>query len=198
MTRVLVVLMLVLGGAAVAHAEDAATRTAKRHFERGEKLFAVGQFSDALEEYKKAYEAKPLPGFLYNVGQCYRNLGDLDQAIFSYKKYLQLMPEAKNREQVEKLIDELEQKKADADAAAQAAAAAKQHETDDTTDAHGTTTTAISKRAPPPATASPFYTKWWFWTGVVVIGAAGGVGIFEATHSGAPATDLGPPLNFHQ
>ena len=53
-------------------------KSAKRHYERGEKLFALGKFSDALDEYQKAFDAKPLPGFLFNIGQCYRNLGETD------------------------------------------------------------------------------------------------------------------------
>src|SRR3954453_24118920 len=91
-----------------AFADDPATRSAKRHFERGEKLFALGKFDDALDEYQKAFDAKPIPDFLFNIGQCYRNLGDYDQAIFSFKKFLKLERDASNKEQVEKLIDDLE------------------------------------------------------------------------------------------
>src|SRR5687767_10367698 len=90
-----------------AQADDPATRASRRHYERGEKLFALGKFDDALEEYQTAFDAKPLPGFLYNIGQCYRNLGDYDQAIFSFKKYLKLEPDAPNKEAVERLIEEL-------------------------------------------------------------------------------------------
>src|SRR5580765_3001478 len=82
------------------HAEDVQTRAAKRHFERGEKLFALGKFDEALEEYQKAFDAKPLPDFLYNIGQCYRNLSDYDQAIFSFKKYLNLQPNAADKDKV--------------------------------------------------------------------------------------------------
>src|SRR6202012_3597747 len=91
--------------------EDAPTRAAKRHYERGEKLFALGKSDKALDEYQQAFDAKPLPDFLYNIGQCYRNLGDLDQAIFSFKKYLQLAPDASDRDKVEKLISGLEEKR---------------------------------------------------------------------------------------
>ena len=61
-----------------------------------EKLFALGKFDDALDEYQKAFDAKPMPDFLFNIGQCYRNLGDYQQAIFSFKKYLKLEPDAPN------------------------------------------------------------------------------------------------------
>src|SRR5689334_18866554 len=102
-TRLFLLLVMTLAIAVPsrpAYADDPATRAARRHFERGEKQFALGKFDDALDEYQKAFDAKPLPAFLYNIGQCYRNLGDLDQAIFSFKKYLKLEPEADNKEAV--------------------------------------------------------------------------------------------------
>ena len=116
--RLFLLLVICLGVAVpsrVAHADDPGTRAARRHFERGEKLFALGKFDEALDEYQTAFDAKPLPGFLYNIGQCYRNLGDYEQAIFSFKKYLKLEPEASNKESVEQLIEELEEKKAQGD-----------------------------------------------------------------------------------
>jgi len=170
-TRLLLLLCMTLAiavPARTAHADDPATRAARRHFERGEKLFALGKFDEALEEYQSAFDAKPLPAFLYNIGQCYRNTGDLDQAIFSFKKYLKLDPEAENREAVEHLIDDLEDQKARGE---------------------GEKFTR-ERRA---ADARPVYKKWWFWTGVGVLAVAGGVGIYAATSSGggAPMSDLG-------
>jgi tetratricopeptide (TPR) repeat protein len=106
----------------VAHAEDPVTRTAKRSFEKGEKLFALGRFDEALEQYQKAFDAKPIPAFLFNIGQCYRNLADYKAAIFSFRKYLKLDPDAPNREAVEDLIAELEAKEGRADASRDLAA----------------------------------------------------------------------------
>src|SRR6478672_10773921 len=106
MTRWLA-LVLVMLFASVAHAEDLSMKAAKRHFDRGEKLFALGKFDAALDEYQKAFDAKPMPDFLFNIGQCYRNLGDYQQAIFSFKKYLKLEPDAPDKDEVEKLIDDL-------------------------------------------------------------------------------------------
>src|SRR5262249_37313161 len=93
-------LCLTIAAPASVRAEDVPTRAAKRHFERGEKLFALGKFDDALEEYQKAFDAKPLPDFLYNIAQCYRNLGNYEEAIFSFKKYLKLSPDAPDKEKV--------------------------------------------------------------------------------------------------
>jgi tetratricopeptide (TPR) repeat protein len=154
-----------------AHAEDPAMRAAKRHFEKGEKLFALGKFDEALDEYQKAYDAKPIPDFLFNIGQCYRNLEQYDQAIFSFKKYLKDVPDAPNKDAVEKLIGDLEDKQARGEGK------------------------KIVDHNPPPRrhheAETPIYETWWFWTGVGVVVAAGSVGIYEGTKGGPPGTDLG-------
>jgi len=164
--RFVLLLSLVLA-ARPALADDPATRAARRHFDRGEKLFALGKFDEALDEYQKAFDAKPIPEFLFNIGQCYRNLGDYDQAIFSYKKYLKLEPDAPNKEAVQQLIDDLESKKEHA--------AAKK----------------LVARPHPPPPGKPIYGTWWLWAGVSAIAIAGGIGIYEATRSNPPTTDLG-------
>jgi tetratricopeptide (TPR) repeat protein len=170
--RWLVLASLCLVAVRPAHAEDRATKAAQKHFEKAQKLFNLGKFDAALEEYEAAYEAKPLGDFLYNIAQCYRNLEDYDRAIFSFKKYLKEKPDADDRAQVEKFIDELEDKKA-----------------------RGEGQKFVDKPPPPPppplAQETPIYKKWWFWTGIAVVGAAGGFGIYEATKSSTPATDLG-------
>ena len=165
----LVVVCFAVAAPSVARADDPATRAARRHYERGEKLFALGKFDEALDEYQTAFDAKPLPGFLYNIGQCYRNLADYDQAIFSFKKYLKLQPDAENKDAVEQLITDLEDKKARGDGAK-----------------------FVRKKPRPLEEDKPIYSKWWFWTGVGVVAVAGGVGIYSATRpEGPPPTDLG-------
>ncbi len=156
-----------------AHAEDVAERAAKRHYERGQKLFGLQKFEDALEQFQKAFDAKPIPDFLFNIGQCQRNLGDNEAAIFSFKKFLKLDPEASNREQVEELIEDLQRK----------------------IDEGNTDRLKLRKKKPEPnpekSETSPVYTKWWFWTGVAVIGVGAGVGVYLATKSDAPDTTFG-------
>ncbi len=170
-TRLFLLLMVCLAVAVparTASADDPATRSARRHFERGEKLFALGKFDEALEEYQTAFDAKPLPGFLYNIGQCFRNLGDLDQAIFSFKKYLRLEPEAENKDAVERLISDLEEQKAKGEG-------------------------EKFTRRKPKQESKPVTSKWWFWTGIGAVVVGGSVGVYAATRdgSGPPMTDLG-------
>jgi tetratricopeptide (TPR) repeat protein len=81
---------------------------AKAHFHRGTRLYEVGEYRQALEEYKAAHLAKPDPAFLYNIAQCHRQLGDLDQAVTMYKRFLTASPNAVNRGEVEKRVAELE------------------------------------------------------------------------------------------
>ena len=182
--RLLFALFLTVLAARVAAAEEPALRNAKRHFGRGEKLYALAKFQEALDQYQKAFDAKPIPDFLFNIGQCYRNLGDYDSAIFSYRKYLKLSPDAPNRDKVEQLISDLEAKQ-------------DQSDTQRDTQRLGLARNRRSEPEPadpdaPRAPDQPVYKKWWFWTGIAVVGVAGGVGIYEVTKSsGPPSTSLG-------
>lgn len=77
---------------------------AKRLYQEAERHFSLGDFDLALESYKEAYSHKNLPGFLFNIGQCYYNLGRYRRAVFFYQRYLTRLPDAPNHEQVEQLI----------------------------------------------------------------------------------------------
>ena len=179
--RCLLALLVVALAAQVAAADDAATRNAKRHFERGQKLYASTKFREALDEYQQAFDARPLPDFLFNIGQCYRNLGDYDSAIFSYKKYLDAAPDAANRPQVEQLIVDLQARKDQEDARRLALQPPPPP----------APRPAAVATAPPPG--PPIYTRWWFWTGIGVVAAGAGVATYELTRpgSGPPSTSLG-------
>jgi tetratricopeptide (TPR) repeat protein len=82
-------------------------KEARALFQRAEMAFNLGKFSDALTDYQAAYQAKPLPGFLFNIAQCYRNMGNYERARFFYRRYLALEPRTSNRRLVEDLIAEM-------------------------------------------------------------------------------------------
>jgi tetratricopeptide (TPR) repeat protein len=174
------------GAPRAAYADDAATRSAKKLYERALKLYNLSKFADALDLFQQAYDAKPIPAFLFNIGQCHRGLGDYDKAIFSYKKYLQLQPDADNRDKVEQLISDLEDKQAKEVA----------HQMDMDRPPRPPPTKPDPPVDQPPVVVvehhdAPVYKRWWFWTGVAVVGVAAGVGIYAASRGGTPGTDLG-------
>ncbi len=108
--RLLLALFLVLGCAprvARADARGDARAAAKSHFERGSVLFDLQRYDEAAAEYEAAYEAKPDPALLYNLGQSYRLAGKYERALRAYQNFLRHMPQSPQRADVEKRIEEL-------------------------------------------------------------------------------------------
>ena len=147
------------------HAAPNDLERAKALYKEAEVHFGLGEFDQALEKYQEAYRAKSLPGFLFNIGQCFRNLGDCDKALFNYRQYLVRMPDAYNREDVESLIEkcevEVEAKREEERAAAEAAAIAAETERQQ------------QQLSAQPVEAGEPPTTWlgltpWVWTGIGV------------------------------
>jgi tetratricopeptide (TPR) repeat protein len=162
-----------------ATAQDA-EKLARTHFRRGETHFAMGRFADALKEYQAAYELKPLPGFLFNIGQCHRNLGHLEEAVFSFKRYLRLKPDAANHAAVEELATELERQLAAQKATRPPALTGP--------------TGPSGPLLPPPPPPTPVYKRWWFWTGIAAVAAGAAVGVYFGVRpraAGPPTSALG-------
>ncbi|HOX44315.1 MAG TPA: tetratricopeptide repeat protein [Myxococcota bacterium] len=116
---VLTACFVLLGGfpaagpsARAAEPSAASKKEARKHFDDGERHFRLGRFADALAAYSRAYEVAPLPGFLFNIGQCHRMLGNHERAVFFYQGYLREKPEAKNRAAVARLIQDSQAKMA--------------------------------------------------------------------------------------
>ena len=164
--------------------QDEASQRAMGHFAEGKRLYNLGRFSEATHYFVKAYEARPLPLFLYNLGQCHRLMGDLPsqkRAVFYYRGYLNNAPEAADRTQVERTIASLEARITRLEAEEKerkareqrAAAEARQRARPDLVPGH------VPPPRREPARSAPFYKTWWFWTavGAVVVGTGLGVGL---------------------
>jgi hypothetical protein len=91
---------------ASAQADDAAAAKAK--YESGVRHFDLSEYEPALIDFKEAYRNKPDPVFLYNIAQCHRKLRHTEEAITFYQAYLRRAPEARNHEEVERRIAELQ------------------------------------------------------------------------------------------
>ncbi|MBI3181729.1 MAG: tetratricopeptide repeat protein [Myxococcales bacterium] len=84
---------------------------ARGKFEEANKAYDLGQFEEALKLYSDAYRVKALPGFLFNIGQCHRQLKQYDRAAFFYRRYLDVSTtRPANAATVEELIREMESK----------------------------------------------------------------------------------------
>jgi tetratricopeptide (TPR) repeat protein len=90
------------------HSDKERAAQARQKFEAGKKAYNIGDFDNAIELWKQAYEYRDDPIFLYNVAQAYRQKGDAQKAIFFYRAYLREEPRARNRNEVEARIAELQ------------------------------------------------------------------------------------------
>ena len=97
-----------LPAAAQATPDEAA---AKARYAEAQGFYDTGRFDEALKGFSAAYELKPLPGFLFNIGQCHRQLGNWERARFFYRRYLDVSPtRPKNAAQVESLLKQADVK----------------------------------------------------------------------------------------
>jgi tetratricopeptide (TPR) repeat protein len=89
-------------------AADINKSEAKARFATGQSHYNLNEYSEALREFKEAYRLYPDPVFLYNAGQCERQLGHPEEAIRFYRSFLREQPKAPNRQEVQNKISELE------------------------------------------------------------------------------------------
>lgn len=80
---------------------------AKALYEKGNTHYNLGEYDEAIEAFKKAYELSQAPGLLFNIAQSFRLKKDYEQASHFYETYLRLKPDAPNRADVEARIAEM-------------------------------------------------------------------------------------------
>ena len=61
---------------------------AREHLAKGTKLYRLREFDKAIEAYKAGALVEDAPVFHYNLGQCYRQLGRPEDAIWHYQRFL--------------------------------------------------------------------------------------------------------------
>jgi tetratricopeptide (TPR) repeat protein len=145
--------------------------------------YELGAFDDAIVEFKRAYELTSAPGLLFNIAQVYRMKKDAAQAVYFYRTYLRLMPDAPNRADVEALlvenqaiVDAEKAQRAEAEAAAAAVATAPPP------------VAAVTAPAPPPPAKRPWRVELWSGVGLAAVGVgalAAGVGLGARSASDA-------------
>lgn len=83
-TAAVLTLMLAISGPAFSDERD----EAKRHFVEAEKQFQLEHYAEAAKEYEAGYQLFPRPGFLWDIAQSYRKLGNNEKALHFYKQYV--------------------------------------------------------------------------------------------------------------
>lgn len=178
----LVGVLAVLGACSTARADEAAEQ-AKQYNAEAKKQFNLGNFSEAAALYKKAYEAKSIPDFLQNIGQCYKRMAaleHLEKALFYFESFLNNAPDSPNRAYVEAEIAELKRQ----------IASLRQGGVNTGAEKPRPAAPAAAVAAPPASEASarpgptPIYKKWWFWTAIGAVVVGGTVGAIAATTGG--------------
>src|SRR5688572_1186579 len=105
-SRVLfVVLAAICAFAAPALAQEAdALKKAQSAFDQAQADYLGGKFDEAAAGFQTAYDSRPFPQFLYNVGAAWHMKGKktsdpvaYEKAVEAYKKYLGADPKAADK-----------------------------------------------------------------------------------------------------
>ena len=113
MGRIILALLLLVGGAARARADqDAKTERARIHLKAAIAYYDEARYEDAAREMESAYALKPLPDLQYNLAQCYERLGRYTDAAAAYETYLKANAAAPDRKLVETRIANLRERAA--------------------------------------------------------------------------------------
>src|SRR5437868_6288158 len=102
------VILMAAAGSARAQMTQAQKDEVKLHYQRATRAYDLQKYQEAIDEYQKAYEISGDPPMLYNIAQAYRLAEQPAEAVRYYRRFLQRMPNARNREDVERKIGEQE------------------------------------------------------------------------------------------
>ena len=81
---------------------------ARAEFQRAREAFDAGRFEEALRRFRRSHAASGQPGLLYNIGLVCERLRRDDEALVAFRAYLEELPQAPNRDQLEVRIAILE------------------------------------------------------------------------------------------
>lgn len=191
-SRALGLVLAILACASLARAQDEseAVRQQAREIARGATAeYNLSHFEEALRRFEQAYAVFPAPQLLFNIGQCHRELGNHERAVFFYERYLSEMPDAPNAATVRELL--VEERAAleteEAEAAQRAEEERRLREAEEQRRLAEAQRLEAERReaeqrasllaAQEEATRGPeVWEEWWFWT-LIGVGVAAAVAI---------------------
>ncbi len=199
--------LLTLTFASPVRAQDPAAKS-RALYHQAQQVYDRGEFANALELFVQAYEAKALPGFLFNIAQCHRQLRNYERSGFYFKRYLEVSPHTPNARVVRELILEVAAKQAGVEELKRTEASAAQaqevelariavaHAESEATARRDEETQrvarALREKSVGRESSGSVLTRWWLWAGVgvIVAGAAAGA-VYVGTAPSPRPTTLG-------
>lgn len=94
-------------------AKGAPKAEAKQRYTAGMADYNLEDYDGAIKEFDAAYRLVQDPSFLYNIAQAHRMAKRADKALLFYRRYLNTLPQATNRAEVERTIHALEERSAE-------------------------------------------------------------------------------------
>ena len=159
------------------------TESARGHHEQGQLQFSLGRYETAISEFRKAYELRADPSFLFDIAEAYRSLGAPERAVFFYRRYLTTHPNPPNRPEVEARIALIEPSLPPNGPSGPISL----HPRPDPS------ASAAMLPSPPPKdqiglrdTERSMVGRWWFWTAIGTLAAVGATLAILALASPAP------------
>jgi tetratricopeptide (TPR) repeat protein len=180
-------------------------RRAHRLFEQAEAHFKEGLFAEALGEYQAGYDAVALPGFLINIAQCQRRLGDLTRARATYRQFIMVAPDSPFVPQVRALIVDLDKLLEDLEGSRDSAKNGVTRTGEDGAEPHpdaprkglpvlrsdgspAPATSLLAGPATPPPPTPRKTTRWWWASAIGVAALAAGTATYFALRPGETTT----------
>jgi hypothetical protein len=104
----LLLVMIQLAGVGARAWADDPRAEARTHYQAGQKLYSAGDYKSAIREFSAAQQIMPADLNNYNLALCYDKLGDAEPAVQYYKEYLNKVPNADKRSEIEASIARLD------------------------------------------------------------------------------------------
>lgn len=88
---------------------SAAREQARKLFDLGIAAYKKKEYKEAVDRFLEADKIYPNPVLSFNAAKAYEEMSDAAGALRFYRSYLRLSPDAKDRDKVEKRVEELQQ-----------------------------------------------------------------------------------------
>jgi hypothetical protein len=178
-----------------------ATERARQHFENGQRLVDEGRFANAYTEFERGYELSGRPLFLFNMGECARQMGDDERARRAYERYLEQDPGGQLAATAQQRLAALPRGQPPsrgptsgpaATAEPPPAAAPKPPLTPPAQEAPPPTPPGlVGLDQPPVPKGPPVWKRWELWAGVGAAVVAGSVVVYATTREGSAGCGAG-------